>query len=63
MHILVGIVLLAFGLAFAVFAPTMADSVGTRAGRVFARSNAVAFRVIGGLVALAGLLYACGVIG
>ncbi|MFB7741684.1 hypothetical protein [Streptomyces sp. NPDC056132] len=63
MHILVGIVLLAFGLAFAVFAPALSASGGTRAGRAFAPSNAVAFRVVGGLVALAGLLYACGFIG
>ncbi|MEU9192723.1 hypothetical protein [Streptomyces hundungensis] len=63
MHILVGIFLLVCGLVAAAFAPRLATFGGTREGRAFTPSNVIAFRVIGSLIALAGLLYACGVIG
>ncbi|MCX5386484.1 hypothetical protein [Streptomyces sp. NBC_00083] len=63
MHILVGVLLLACGLVAAVFAPRLATFGGTRAGRAFTPSNVVAFRVIGSLIALAGALYACGIVG
>ncbi|MFK8906406.1 hypothetical protein [Streptomyces sp. YS-3] len=64
MHILVGLFLLALGLVFALFAPRLATTGGTRAAkRTFTASNVVAFRLIGTLIAVAGLLYAAGVIG
>ncbi|MEV6552322.1 hypothetical protein AB0M57_26980 [Streptomyces sp. NPDC051597] len=64
MHILVGLFLLALGLVFALFAPRLATTGGTRsAKRTFTASNVAAFRLIGALIAVAGLLYAVGVIG
>ncbi|MGW1987347.1 hypothetical protein ACWERI_34710 [Streptomyces collinus] len=63
MHVLVGVLVTAFGVAIAVFGPTFSKAVGSRASGRFDQSNAVAFRAIGVMLALVGLLYVIGVVG
>ncbi|WP_167151236.1 ABC transporter ATP-binding protein [Streptomyces sp. MBT27] len=63
MHILVGLVIAVLGATTAVLGPKFAKDVGTRRARLFDDSNTVAFRLIGSVVAILGVLYAAGVVG
>ncbi|MEW2051315.1 hypothetical protein OHS71_02365 [Streptomyces sp. NBC_00377] len=62
-HTIVGLLLAVCGAAVAVFGPTFAAKVGSRAGQRFEGSNTVAFRLIGAVLAVLGVLYAVGVVG
>ncbi|MEU9026236.1 hypothetical protein AB0D46_01615 [Streptomyces sp. NPDC048383] len=63
MQAVVGILVALFGIALAVAGPRFAATVGSGAGRRFERSNTVAFRVLGPVIAVLGLLWAVGVLG
>ncbi|CAM5264163.1 hypothetical protein SXANM310S_02726 [Streptomyces xanthochromogenes] len=62
-HILVGLVIAVFGATAAVLGPKFAKDVGTRQGRLFDGSNTVAFRLIGAVISVLGILYAIGAVG
>ncbi|MFI9809444.1 hypothetical protein ACIHEJ_34715 [Streptomyces sp. NPDC052301] len=57
MHIIIGVFLALFGAAFVVLAPRLAED------RRLSAYNRQVFRVIGSVIAIAGLLYACGLWG
>jgi hypothetical protein len=63
MDVVVGILIALFGLIPAFMGPRMATTLGGWSNGRFAASNALAFRRIGTILAILGLLYATGVVG
>jgi hypothetical protein len=63
MTAVVGILIALFGLATAFKGPRMATTLSGRSNGRFETSNALAFRLIGTVLATLGLLYATGVVG
>lgn len=59
MHALVGLIIAALGAVAALFFPKVSGATG----RHFRRSNHLAFRALGGVLVVLGLLYAVGVVG
>lgn len=59
MHILVGLIIAGIGALAAIFFPKVRGATG----RHFRRSNNFAFRTLGALLVILGLLYAAGIIG
>ncbi len=62
MNIVIGVILAVFGTFLAVFGPKFSASVGQVRGGVIGKSNNVAFRVIGVVIAAFGLLCAFGIL-
>jgi hypothetical protein len=56
--IVVGALITLFGLATALMGPRVASTLSRRSGGRFEASNRLAFRVIGTILAAAGLFYA-----
>jgi hypothetical protein len=63
MNVVVGILIALFGLITVFMGPRMATTLGGRSNGRFGASNALAFRLIGTVLAVLGLLYATGVVG
>ncbi|OKK21932.1 hypothetical protein AMK16_01400 [Streptomyces sp. CB00455] len=63
MHVVVGIVVAVFGIAPAVAGPRFSAAVGSGAGQRFKVSDTAAFRLLGPVIAVLGVLYAVGVVG
>ncbi|MCS0636443.1 hypothetical protein NX801_12375 [Streptomyces sp. LP05-1] len=63
MRIVVGLLIALFGAFLAVAGPAFSERVGSERGRTFHSSDKVAFRGLGAVMAVAGLLYTFGVSG
>ncbi|MER7565973.1 hypothetical protein ABTZ93_23825 [Streptomyces sp. NPDC097941] len=63
MNVVVGVLIALFGLITAFMGPRVATTLSGRPNGRFAASNALAFRLIGTVLAVLGLLYATGVVG
>ncbi len=63
MHIVVGVLIALMGLFLLLGGPKRAAVYGSRKGERFSRSNALAYRAIGGVLILVRVVYATGVWG
>ncbi|MGK5497424.1 hypothetical protein [Streptomyces sp. URMC 125] len=63
MQIVAGALIALLGLALTLFGPRFSATVGSRAGRRFQSSNTLAFRLLGPVLVVLGLLYAAGLLG
>lgn len=63
MQIVAGALIALLGLALTLFGPRFSAAVGSRAGRRFQSSNTLAFRLLGPVLVVLGLLYAAGLLG
>ncbi|MFD1832141.1 hypothetical protein ACFSJS_21205 [Streptomyces desertarenae] len=63
MRIVAGALIALLGLALALFGPGSSAAAGSRAGRRFQSSDTPAFRLLGPVLVVLGLLYAAGLLG
>ncbi|MFE3854377.1 hypothetical protein ACFXPN_24950 [Streptomyces griseorubiginosus] len=63
MQVVVGFLIALFGLVTGFMGPRMATTLAGRSNGRFGVSSALAFRLIGTVLAVLGLLYATGVVG